>query len=206
MIAPLRALLAVPAVYRVTIGVLGSDANRRWFINEVLRLRPGDKLVDVGCGPGDILRLLPPVTYVGCDVSAAYVRAAERRYGDRGAFIAGTSDDWARDHRTHGADVVLCNGVLHHVDDEEALRLLQFARDVLRPGGRCVFYEPCYLIWQSRLSAFFMSKDRGRHIRREQEWKQLAARVFDDVTTHVVTDVNRLGYTCIIADCRTPTR
>ena len=124
-------------------------------------------------------------------------------FGDRAVFIAGRCDDWRRDARTRDADIVLAHGVLHHVDDEEFLRILEFARAALKPDGRFVFYEPCYLIWQSRLSAFLMSHDRGQHIRKEQEWKELAGRVFPRITTSIVTSTNLLGYTCIIGECRT---
>jgi septal ring factor EnvC (AmiA/AmiB activator) len=37
--------------------------------------------------------------------------------------------------------------------------------------------------------------------RTEQEWKELAARVFSNFSTNIVTGVNRLSYTCIIAQC-----
>ena len=74
------------------------------------------------------------------------------------------------------------------------------AHAVLKPGGRFGFYETCYLIWQSDLSAFLMSHDRGQHIRKEQEWKDLAGHKL--VTTNIVTSANRLGYTCIIGECR----
>ena len=199
--AGLKSLLAFPAPYRRLMSVLANEPNRQWFAGEVLGARDGDKLVDIGCGPADIIRRLPRVEYVGCDVSEAYIQDARRTFGDRAVFIVGSCEDWRRDPRTHDADIVLAHGVLHHVDDEEFLRILTFAREVLKPGGRFVFYEPCYLIWQSWLSAFLMSHDRGQHIRKEEEWKVLAGRVFGVVTTNIVTNVNRLGYIGIIGQC-----
>ena len=41
-------------------------------------------------------------------------------------------------------------GVLHHIDDDEAKKTVRFARQILKPGGRFIFFEPCYLLWQSR--------------------------------------------------------
>jgi SAM-dependent methyltransferase len=183
------------------MALLANHANRRWFIDEVLAAREGEKLVDIGCGPGDILDRLPRVTYVGCDISEAYIQAARRRFGGRGVFIAGRPCEWLLDARTHGADVVLAHGVLHHVDDKELKDILEFAHAVLDPGGRFVFYEPCRLIWQSPLSRFFMSLDRGQHIRLEQEWKDRVGDVFGNVRTNVVTGINRLGYIGIAGVC-----
>jgi hypothetical protein len=53
----LRSILALPWVYRLFGHVLGSEANKQWFIDDVLCLRDGQKLVDVGCGPADISTL-----------------------------------------------------------------------------------------------------------------------------------------------------
>jgi SAM-dependent methyltransferase len=203
MMSRVKSVLVFPAPYRRLMAFLANEPNRRWFADSVLGARDGDKLVDIGCGPADIIRRLPDVQYVGCDISEAYIQDARREFGDRAVFIAGRCEDWQRDVRTHGADIVLAHGVLHHVDDDELITILEFARAVLKPGGRFVFYEPCYLIWQSRLSAFLMSHDRGQHIRKEQEWKALAGRVFPHVTTNIVTSANRLGYTCMIGECRT---
>jgi hypothetical protein len=57
------------------------------------------------------------------------------------------------------------------------------------------------LIWQSRLSAYLMSKDRGQNVRFEQEWKDLIASVFPSMTTNIVTGMNRLFYVCIVGQC-----
>ncbi len=197
-----RSVLAFPASYRFAIGVFGNQRNRQWFVDEVVRPSERDKLVDIGCGPAEIFRRLPGVEYIGCDINESYLAAARKEFGDRAVFLAGRCEDWQRDVRTHDADVVLANGVLHHVDDDELMRILEFARAVLKPEGRFIFYEPCYLLWQSRLSAFFMSHDRGQHIRSERAWKDLVGRLFARMTTNVVTNVNRLGYTCIVGVCR----
>jgi hypothetical protein len=40
--------------------LLRNGANECWFIDHVLALRAGEKVVDVGCGPADILGECPP--------------------------------------------------------------------------------------------------------------------------------------------------
>jgi SAM-dependent methyltransferase len=198
----IRSILALPFVYRLAMRILGNTANRRWFINDILALRGGEKVVDVGCGPADILSDLPAtVAYVGLDVSEPYIEAARERYGERATFIAGDVDDWAADERVRNADLVFMNGVLHHVDDAEAKRLLVFVHKILGPNGRFIFCEPCYLLWQSRVSAFMMSLDRGQNIRTEQEWKNLVGNLFSKFETNIVTSVNRLGYIWIVGQC-----
>jgi SAM-dependent methyltransferase len=200
----LRSILALPWMYRLFADILGIEANRQWFIDDVLCLRDGQKLVDVGCGPADILNRLPIVEYVGLDISDVYIQAARNKFKTRGGtkFFSGSVADWSRDPLTYEADVVLAHGVLHHVDDDEAKKILEFAYRALKENGRFIFYEPCYLIWQSGISAYFMSLDRGQNIRTEQQWKELASSIFPIVSTNIVTGVNRLGYVSIVGQCR----
>jgi SAM-dependent methyltransferase len=200
----LRSVLALSWVYRLFAHILGIEANRQWFIDDVLCLRDGQKLVDVGCGPADILDRLPGVEYVGLDISDAYIQTARIKFKARGGanFLSGSVEDWTLNPLTYGADIVLANGVLHHVDDDEAKKILEFAYRVLKDNGWFIFYEPCYLIWQSGISAYFMSLDRGQNIRTEQQWKELASSIFPIVSTNIVTGVNRLGYVSIVGQCR----
>jgi len=199
----LRSILALPLFYRLVNVVFTNRKFRRWFIDEVLAVRNGQTLVDLGCGPADILDELDAgIRYIGLDISEAYIDSARQRHGARGLFVAGTVETWRQDSRIRDADAVLAYGLFHHVDDGEAQEILRFARDILRPGGRLVFLEPCLLLWQSRLSVFMMAQDRGKNVRTEQQWKDLVKCVFPNATTNVVTNANRLGYTHIIAECR----
>jgi len=55
-------------------------------------------------------------------------------------------------------------------------KFLEFSYRALKDNGRFIFYEPCYLIWQSGISAYFMSLDGGQNIRTEQQWKAASFR------------------------------
>ena len=196
----LKAIFKLPSLYSFGQKLIGATAAREWFIRECLRVRPNDKLVDIGCGPGDILLALPEVEYVGLDISEAYIRKAEGRFGLRGLFLVGTVDTCRGDQRLCNADLVFCVGVLHHLHDDEARRLLSFARENLKPGGRFVGLEPTFLAWQKPLSRWIMSKDRGQNIRQEEAWKALLAEEFPDFTTRVLTGLIRIPYTHIVLE------
>jgi len=197
----LRSILAAPWVYRTAMAVLRKNGAREWFANEILHVSPGQKVIDFGCGTGELAGLLPPVEFIGLDVSTAYVEAARAKF-PRAVFIDGNVEQWLSDERLRNADLVVFNGVLHHVGDEEVTAALQFARQALSPSGRAVFYEPCFLAWQSSFSRRMMSLDRGQGIRTEARWKDLVSTVFPNLQTRIAASVNRLGYTCIIGECR----
>lgn len=60
--------LSHPLVYEAFHHLIGA---RRWlkqFAQQTIRPRSGDTVLDIGCGPGALLRYLPPpVAYIGFD-------------------------------------------------------------------------------------------------------------------------------------------
>lgn len=102
-------------------------------------LRPGDEVLDVGCGPGtitlDLAARVHPGTVTGVDASAPVVAAAEARRAEAGAtnvtFREG--DVYALDFATGRFDVVHAHQVLQHLSDPVAA-VTEMGR-VLRPAG-----------------------------------------------------------------------
>ncbi len=201
----LRSVLSIASLYSAFQTLAGARYSQRWLAQNYWKLRTGDKVVDIGCGPGTILEALPPtITYVGLDISEAYVRAASERYHARGAFITGTASQLADcpPPEMCGADLVMCTGLLHHLNDYESLDVFRLAREILKPSGRMVCFEPTYLVHQRYLSKWLMSKDRGRNVRSEKEWKRLVAQVFPDFESGITTGLLKLPYVHIIIECR----
>jgi hypothetical protein len=93
---------------------------------------------------------------------------------------------------------VLAIGILHHLSDEEALKLFRLAQSALKPGGCLVTLDGCYIDNQPRLARYLISKDRGEHIRTLDAYRALASRVFSKVVTHLRSDLLHVPYTHLI--------
>ena len=195
-----RRLLSVAGVYNWLQKLVGADRVRRELAETFIRARPGDRVLDIGCGTAAILDYLPDVEYYGFDPSAEYIAAARQRYGSRGTFWQERATS-ASLTRLPPCEIVLAIAVLHHLDDQEALRLFGIARDVLRDGGRLVTYDCCFTPTQSYLARKIVALDRGRNVRWAQEYPELAERVFPRVRTVVSHRVLRVPYTSIFMEC-----
>ncbi|ALU97723.1 MULTISPECIES: class I SAM-dependent methyltransferase [Streptomyces] len=111
---------------------------------ELLGLRPGDAVLDAGCGTGRALPALravvgPGGTVVGADLTPAMLEAAAR--AGRGADGALLRADVARLPLRDGAlDAVFGAGLISHLARPEA-DMAELAR-VVRPGGVLALFHP----------------------------------------------------------------
>jgi len=200
----LKRLLSFSWIYELFQNLVGAGKAHRWLAENCLRLKGGERVVDVGCGTGNFRKALPrDIEYVGFDISEKYIAKARHTFSQNGTFLVGTAADFLPDPdpRLCGADLVICMGLLHHLNDEETLQVFKLADKILRPGGRLVCWEPTFLIHQSPISRWIIGRDRGRNVRTEPEWKAIAARIFPNVSTSIVTGLVRVPYVHIIIEC-----
>ena len=100
--------------------------------------KPGDRLLEIGCGEGSNLFHLRSTEAVcfGVDFSTAKVAFAHRATG----IHAAAADAAALPFASSSFDAVLIRDLLHHLPDPAAA--LAEARRVLRPGGGLTLIEP----------------------------------------------------------------
>jgi cyclopropane-fatty-acyl-phospholipid synthase len=110
------------------------------YICRKLRLRPGERLLDIGCGWGALIRHAVRsygVEAVGITVSPAQAALASRRIAEAG--LADRCRVELRDYRDIGDqpafDKVASVGMVEHVGRARLARYFAKAFQVLRPGG-----------------------------------------------------------------------
>ncbi len=126
----------------------------------------GKRVLDYGCGRGEAtLRILAAGgAVVGIDIAENYVAECRERARKAGydetqfQFHVMDAHNLALPDATF--DIVIGNGILHHLDIELAIKEVW---RVLRPGGRAVFQEPLadnpLLILFRRLTPFARTPD-----------------------------------------------
>jgi SAM-dependent methyltransferase len=194
-----RRVFSAPAVYRLAQRTIGSPTARRAFVHDYLRPDPGARILDMGCGTGELASRLEDVDYVGFDPSPDYIDAARERHGDRGTFVVGGVGDV--DVPSGSFDLCVAKGVLHHLDDDIARALARQAYDALRPGGRLVTMDPVFQDGQSRIARFLAERDRGRNVRTLAAYEEIAATSFGAVDGTVRHNLLRVPYSHALLVC-----
>lgn len=199
----LHAVLSHPAVYDLLQNLLGARRSRARLIQDHIRPRQGDHVLDIGCGTGELFSQLPAgLRYIGFDLSQAYIEAARKRFGDRARFeCMDVADYEIGQELQQKADLVLAIGILHHLDDARARSLMRTAHAALKPGGRFISLDGAYVDGQSAIAHGLISRDRGQNIRTPSAYQALAEAEFGRVKGQVRSDMLFVPYTHYIMEC-----
>lgn len=101
---------------------------------DLLAPKPGELILDLGCGSGELTRQLADrgATVIGLDASASMLNKARAQFPNLD-FRTGDATTFALPERV---DAIFSNAVLHWVTDYE--RAAERMRFHLKPGGRLV--------------------------------------------------------------------
>lgn len=114
---------------------------------------PFDSVLDVGCGPGEMLSMIidgnESIQACGIDFSAKMLEKAAERLKDKVQLILGDADclPWPDNY----FDSVICSLSFHHFP--EPLKVLMEMQRVLKPKGKLIIADP----WWSDTKRFIIN-------------------------------------------------
>ena len=130
---------------RLLMGLGGPDTREEHRIAlDMLALAPGERVLDVACGPGnfsrDFARVVADGLVVGVDASATMLaRAVADTQSANVAYVRG--DACALPFADGAFDAVCCFAALYLI--EEPMRAIDEIARVLAPGGRVALLSSC---------------------------------------------------------------
>ncbi|MBI3410865.1 MAG: methyltransferase domain-containing protein [Planctomycetes bacterium] len=179
-----------------------------------LALRPHDRVIELGCGPGGLSRRIlrrlgAGGVLIGVDASECLLAQARNSLGKLGParFETVASDISMLGEWLDGADVVVGRAVLHHVPMVEIM--IGRLRTRLRPGTRVGFIEPDFRAPLARLA--FLEASGRTELAPLRVWGEvinqlyLVKRLSPDVGASLARSLEAAGYSCVRAgwsECR----
>lgn len=198
MISPIGNILNSAWAYQLYQWLAGANKYKRFFADKYIRYEGGQKILDIGCGPADMLEFLPRNTeYTGIDSSPDYIAKAKIRYPGV-KLICGDITNPLFYLEDCSFDTVFLIGVLHHCSDEETYKMLMYAFRKMKKGGRLLSLEPVYTGNQNKLELSIMKYDRGKFIRNITDYQKHISKVFLNCRYEVFTNTMNIPFTIII--------
>ncbi len=170
----LYSILGSPTIYKLVQKAVGAEKPRQYCLSRFAAVEPGNRVIDIGSGPGLAVGYLPQVDYIGFEPSERYVQHARRKYANTAKFIQGYFNRAAAEE-FKPYDLVLLFGVLHHCDDGTVARMLTDIAVGLSPRGRVLTVDPCLTATQSAWARRVALYDRGNYVRTPEQYTALAS-------------------------------
>jgi len=177
-------VVTVPFFYEAIQNLLGRKKAFSYLASGPLATQPGDRVLDVGCGPGTLLTYLDDVDYTGIDLNAPHIAQAKDKLGHMGKFYCGNAVTDI-DVITGPYDLIICIGLLHHLEDDEATVLISSLSNRLSKRGRLVTFDPVYIPRQNPIAKKLNDLDSGQNIRTQPAY----AALFDRLKFNLKSDV-----------------
>ena len=167
-------VLAIPFVYtRIRPLVVGGVDMLPSYLN--LDVQADDVVLDVGCGPGEALKYLKRFRALhGFDTDANAISFARKVAGNRTDVTFEARAVTAGDVEAIQPTRVMMNGLLHHLDDAQAIELRR--RGAGLPTVRRIATLDVVFLPGKHLSNLLARFDRGKHVRDVDGFRALAAK------------------------------
>ncbi|MBI5164228.1 MAG: class I SAM-dependent methyltransferase [Magnetospirillum sp.] len=165
-------LLEIPFVFAVSqrFGA-GTVAGYHDHIARFVALRPGQSVLDVGCGVGAFRPVLGDA-YTGVDVNPDYIAEAASRHSGRFLAMNAARLEFADASFDH----VLSIATFHHLSDAEVVATVAEALRVCKPDGAVHIVDAIFPeTYRNPLQWLLFAMDRGRHPRRFATLRALLA-------------------------------
>lgn len=183
----LKSILQYPAIFSLFQKLIGAH-RIKLLITQNTKLKPGFKVLDIGCGFGNLLELLPKnINYMGIDINQNYINYAKKRYRSRGRFIC--ADVTKLRLGQENFDVIYISSLFHHLSNIEVKKLLESLLPTIKKETIVVSADGVYLKNQSVLSRFTLSQDRGKYIRTKEGYLDLTEKYFSSINYKIVSNL-----------------
>ena len=194
----IRKLLDIPIIYSTfqrSVKTFRYEAMLTQLLNS--STIKDQRVLDFGCGPGDLADRFLEADYLGIDPLLRCVKVAQAKVEKlkiKGKVKLGDHNSLL-DLEPESFDLIIAIGVLHHMDDAAAQTFVQNASRLLTPKtGQLVTLDPCIFEEQSFASRFMVKRDRGRFVRHEIEYKKLLEVDYNQISSQQYSKILRMPY------------
>lgn len=129
----------------------GNGKSSNWIITDTYlsKLKPGQSVLDIGCGNGKLVSGLPKgIDYIGTDFSNILLDEANKLYPKQ-KFVYGDVVDPKHWEGLAKYDAIFCVAVLHHIPArDQQLYVLKQVKKHLKKGG--FLYLTVWNLWQEK--------------------------------------------------------
>jgi len=191
-------LLSNTFFYSLVQRVMSGTSFRKKIIKKYIT-KHNAKVLDIGCGPAEILDTLPKIKYYGFDINPIYINSAKKKYEDKGKFFCKKFTNKNTKYLPK-FDHVLLLGVLHHLSDKEINTLMPNIKKVLKRKGNIITLDNIFIHKQNFIAKFLIQMDKGENVRSRKGYLNILKNHFKKINSKIYHQ-KFIPYTWFATNC-----
>ena len=195
----IHSLLSNTFLYSFVQRIMSGTSFRSELVKKNIT-KKNSNVLDIGCGPAEILDSLHDVKYFGYDISSTYINYAKKKYKDRGKFYC-KKFTTSEIKKLPKFDYVLLFGILHHLGDNEIKNLMKLIKKVLKRGGNIITEDPVLIKNQNPIAKYLIVNDRGNNVRKKNEYLKIIRKYFKKINSKIYHQ-KFIPYTWFVMQCK----
>ena len=173
-----------PLIYKIIQGVMSGTSFRNGIIKKNIT-KNNLKILDIGCGPAQILEHIPKCDYYGYDIARRSIQYAKKKYYQKNYHFYCKKFNKTELKKLPKFDFIIFFGILHHLSNKEVHEILKLCKKIMKKNSKLLTEDPILLENQNVIAKFLIKKDRGLNVRDKQEYINLLKKHFKKIKNKV---------------------
>ena len=173
-----------PLIYKIIQHVMSGTSFRNSIIKKNIK-KSNLKILDIGCGPAQILEQIPQCDYYGYDIDQRSIQYAKKKYRKKNYHFYCKKFNKTEIKKLPKFDFVIFFGILHHLSNKEADKMLTLCKRTMKKNSKLLTEDPILLEKQNIIAKFLIEKDRGINVRQKKEYINLLKKHFKKIKNKV---------------------
>jgi 2-polyprenyl-3-methyl-5-hydroxy-6-metoxy-1,4-benzoquinol methylase len=125
-----------------TFGDLSKAVNYNEWIFNLIKPHLGERILEVGCGTGNMIRHLMDKDILGVDIDPSYLQIARHKFKNKKniSFKLFDLEKGLKSFKKFKADTIVCINVLEHIEKDD--KFIGECESILSPGGKIILFAP----------------------------------------------------------------
>ena len=173
-----------PLIYKIIQGVMSGTSFRNNIIKKNIT-KNNLKILDIGCGPAQILEHIPQCDYYGYDIDRRSIQYAKKKYHQKNYHFYCKKFNKTELKKLPKFDFIIFFGILHHLSNKEVHEILKLCKKIMKKNSKLLTEDPILLENQNIIAKFLIKKDRGLNVRKKQQYIDLLKKHFKKIKNEV---------------------
>ena len=193
-------LINNPIVYKFIQKIMSGTSFRKKIILRNIKKR-NLKILDIGCGPAEIIQYIPSCEYYGYDIDKRAIEYAKKKYSKKNCHFFCKKFGKKEIKKLPQFDFVILFGILHHLNNVQAKEILFLCKKKMKKNSKLLTEDPILIKNQNFVAKFLIEKDRGSNVRKKGEYLSLLKTHFKKLQ-YKITHQFFIPYTWFTTVCK----